>query len=316
MTQRALALAGLLQRVQDAADLRVDQIDHRPVGGPHQAVVAVGQVAVAERARDVVGADLVEAPLEDRLVVQLPLPEGRQWYVLQPLQIARQVVGRRVERVVRVERIHRQQPRPPATGVGLDEGDGLLRAPGGLMVRLPDAGLDEPRSFERLRPMRVWHAAFDQPVRVGVGRRVVFRIAPVGKGLRRPLEVVVAVVAPLLADESRGGVGGAGVQLADQPAVVAGVGQQPADRQLVGGDGLTVLAHARRARVAPGQEAGAAGSAQRVLHEAAVEAHAAGRQGVQVRGADERVPGAAQRVAPLLVGADPEDVRAIGHRPR
>ena len=271
-------------------------------------------MAVAERARDVVGADFVEAPLEDGLVVQLAGSERGERDLVEPVKVAGQVVGRRVERMVRVERVHRQQPRPPAAGVGLDEGDGLLRAPGGLVVRLADADLDETRPLERRGPIRIRDAPLDQPVRVRVGRRVVLRVAPVGKGLGRPLEVVVAVVTPLLADEAGGGVRGADVQLAHQPAVVAGVGQQPGDHQLVGRDGLTVLTHARGARVAPGQEAGAAGCAQRVLHEAAVEAHAAGRQRVQMWGADEWVARAAQRVAPLLVGADPEDVGAVGHR--
>ena len=103
------------------------------------------------------------------------------------------------------------------------------------------------------------------------------------------------------------------MQLARQAAGVARVGEDPRDQPLVLRDRLPVLAGLRGAGIAPGQEAGPRGRAERVLAEGVLEEDAAGGQAVDPGRPHPGVAVAAQRVEPLLVGADPEDVRSL-HR--
>ena len=68
------------------------------------------------------------------------------------------------------------------------------------------------------------------------------------------------------------------------------------DEHLVVGDVLPVLPASRGARVAAGEETGAAGRADRALAQAVLEDGSRRGEAVEIRRADERVPVATQRV--------------------
>jgi len=103
------------------------------------------------------------------------------------------------------------------------------------------------------------------------------------------------------------------VQLPREAAVVALVGQHPRDQHLILRNPLPILAAAGSPWVAPREESRPAGGANGALRVRAVEHHTLRAQPVQVRRIDALVAGTTQRVIPLLVGADPQDVRAIWH---
>ena len=125
------------------------------------------------------------------------------------------------------------------------------------------------------------------------------------------LEVAVPVVDAGLATVECTGQ----VQLADQAAVVAGLGQQARDQ--VGGDlavrpGFAVARVVHPAGIHAGQKAGAAGRADRTLTEGVSEGRARGHEPVEIGRADVRVAQRADGVEALLVGAVPQDVGPAG----
>ncbi len=135
--QRPSPLAGPLQGWQEPADVDVDQVDHRPVSGADQAVVDRTHLAVrVEPERPAVGPAVVDA-LEARLVVELAGHVVGQGDLVEPVEVGGQERGGRVERVVGVEAVEREEPGGFAAGAGLDEADRLVDAPGGLVVLGP-----------------------------------------------------------------------------------------------------------------------------------------------------------------------------------
>ena len=85
------------------------------------------------------------------------------------------------------------------------------------------------------------------------------------------------------------------------------------DGDFVAGYGLSVLSAARGARVASCEETGSAGRADGTLREGGFKEDALFGEAVQVGGVYIRVAITAEGVKALLVGADPEDVRFVGH---
>lgn len=150
-------------------------------------------------------------------------------------------------------------------------------------------------------------ALLPQPEGVLVGLEVG---ADVGR-VMGPVEDVVAVVDARFGDGSDVGMAGRKVQLAGEPAEVAGVGEHAGDEGLVGGHGLAVLASAGGARVAAGQKAGAAGGADRALAVGVLEECAVLGEAVEIGCGDEFVAVAPEGIEALLVGADPADVGAV-----
>jgi hypothetical protein len=98
------------------------------------------------------------------------------------------------------------------------------------------------------------------------------------------------------------------MKLPRQAADVAMLGEEARDEHLVRRDVLPVLAAARGARVAAGQERGARGGRDRALGEGVLEERPLPREAVHVGRPDEAVTVASKRVEALLVGADPEEV--------
>src|SRR3546814_7081165 len=86
------------------------------------------------------------------------------------------------------------------------------------------------------------------------------------------------------------------------------IGEQPRYQAFVGGDRLAVLAASRRARIPPGEEAGAARRTNRALAEGALEQHTLFREAIEMGRLDMIVAVAAERIPSLLIGADPQDI--------
>ena len=104
---------------------------------------------------------------------------------------------------------------------------------------------------------------------------------------------------------------GVDAELADHPGVVAGVAQQPgvadvgelgAQRRLVEGEPVTPP-------VQPGEDAGAAGGADRRGGKGVREVGPPGRQPVHVGSLNDGIPGTAQRIPALVVGLEKKYVR-------
>ena len=64
-------------------------------------------------------------------------------------------------------------------------------------------------------------------------------------------------------------------------------------------------------RVQPRQNGCAAGRAERRRHEGVLEVHAAVRDRVDVRSLDDRIPHESQRVVPVIVGKDEDDIARL-----
>ena len=103
------------------------------------------------------------------------------------------------------------------------------------------------------------------------------------------------------------------MQLTGKPAGVTGIGQQSTDKLLGGRHGLAILAATRGARITPGQKRGATGGAYRALTIRTGKSGALRDQCVNVRRADVRVAQRGNSIRPLLISADPQDVRRRGH---
>ena len=306
--QRALRLTGLLQGVQHAAHLIVDQLDHRVVGGLQRLRVARERRGVdpgfrvpagivrqhrmrdVERASRVAGFALEVHGAQPLLLVQVTRAEQRAGHLLRMEPCA--VLRRWIERLVRVIDVDRGQPRRVGAAPLAHEVDGLLRAPGGLVQLRRHARrvLDQLAQIVALGP---------HPVGIRVAGR------PAVAGRVTPPPVAVAVVAARLGPL----VGARQVQLADQAAVVAGAGQQPGDQRVASAVARVAVAGVLAgAGVGAGQEAGAAGCADRALAERVRPGSAVAPQAVEPRRAHVRVAAGADRVVALLVGADPQDV--------
>ena len=105
-----LDLPGPLKRVEHPPDLFVDEVAHGVVGGAGEAVVALGHLAEAQPSAPLAH-PLIVFPLPDRLILQLPLDVVWERDLVDQLQVPLQVFAGRIERVVRVEDVHREQPR-------------------------------------------------------------------------------------------------------------------------------------------------------------------------------------------------------------
>ena len=226
--------------------------------------------------------------------------------------VAAVVLPGRVEGRMRVIHVYAQQPRLVGRARLADEVDRGFRAPGGLVqlgrgVVLRRRGLHEGAG--QVAPVKVVQQdriGIDA-LRVDPGGVVVLIERPVVAGSVAVLEVAVAVVDARLAP-----VEGAGqVELADQAAVVSGLGQLP--RYQVGGNlavrpGVAVARVVHPAGIHTGQKAGAAGRADGALTEGVSKGRARGHEAVEVGRADVRIAERADRIEALLVGAVPQNV--------
>ena len=280
----------------------VHHLDHRVVGGLE--LLAAVLLGAARRRLEV-----DPGRLQHPLVLQVALTEERARQRFRV--VAAVVLPGRIERRVRVVDVHREQP--GAVALLVDEVDRHLGGPGRLVQLRRDVVLLRRRLHqvaERVRLDRQDGVRIDalrpNPVHIVVAAR------PVVARRVRVLEGAVPVVGADLA-----AVGGAGeVQLADEPAVVADVGEATGDQPLALGEGRVAVAVERDgARVLAGQERSPARRADRRLAVRAGERRPHRRQSVQVRRAHVRVAARPDSVAAQLVRAVPEDVRpAAGHR--
>ena len=197
--------------------------------------------------------------------------------------------------MVWIEAIEAEEPR--VSLVGPNEIDGLLGAPGGLVILGRRTGVDVGRY---LAPVDLVPglALFLQPLGVGV-------FLPVGLRVVRPMEVMVAVVGSILHLAVRTG---GQVQLAGQAAAVAGIREELAHQDFVGRYALPVLPAAGGPRVAPGEKGRPARGADGALAKGIVEGNAFPDEAVEVRGAGMRVAQGIYCVVALLVRADPQYV--------
>ena len=120
------------------------------------------------------------------------------------------------------------------------------------------------------------------------------------------------VVVLALSDEDvpvveAGGVGGQ-VPLADDSGFVAGLAQELWEGLLAAVEGAGVVGESVLVAVLAGEQAGPAGTADGVGHEALREDHARIRQPVDVRGLDQAVPVGADGLIRVVVAHDIDDV--------
>jgi hypothetical protein len=102
------------------------------------------------------------------------------------------------------------------------------------------------------------------------------------------------------------------VQLADQAAVVAGVGEIPGEQALVRWQPDPVGPQAVGVHVLSGHQAAPGRAADRALHVTVLEQRALAGETVEVRRADLGIVVGGERVEPLLVRAEKQDVRLLG----
>ena len=159
------------------------------------------------------------------------------------------VALRRIERRMGIVDVHARQPRGVRHALLAHEFDGALRAPGGLVqLRRHPGGI--------ARQLAEHRAAIAHPV------GVVMALRPVVARRVAVTPVAVAVVRARF----DAAVGAGQMQLADQPAVVAGIRQQPGDqRKAVHETVISVARVVAGAGVGAGQEAGTAGRAYGTL---------------------------------------------------
>ena len=313
---RLVRAPGLLEVRDEPADLVVDLGDEPHVGGDHP----LADLVAAEHLREAV---LVVRGEHRVRVLALGLAPHRGQDVVPAVQVV--VRGGDDVRPVRLDVAQVQAPRRVARL--LDELDGAGRRVGGLAVRLLDAG----------RPVRVLHQppGKDLPV---VSLRGVGPLLPgVGPVVAEPPEVLLVVawlltharmeaVEPVPDVESALGDARAhhalGVEAEPRHPLEVGLhvglpaehGLHPEGTQVVPEGHLAdpernaVPDRAVAADVAPGVEAHPARPADRRLHVGAIETHPARGERVDVRGADRRVPVAAEVVEPKLVRHDEQHV--------
>ena len=273
-------------RLQQPADLVVDEVDHPVVGRLAAVPVVVVQVDVPG-----VGAGALarRGPVRQ---VRRPVADRRGRQVAADIAVV--VVARRRERRVRVDERQIEKERLRVVAV-LQEVDGAVDDPEGVQQFLrqvmraahPGIGGD---------PVRVAgvpgaHAAVGQPLGVVAGVAVV--------GDLHVLEPVPPAARPAPAH----------VALADHLGLVAGRGEFSG--QQVRRRPVAVDAHADRAvggRRGTAHHGAARRHAARTLGVGAGEASAGSGQPIEVRRLQHRVPVDAERVAALLVGEDQDDV--------
>ena len=214
----------------------------------------------------------LQAPLMLK-VARLEVSAGQRVGVVAPVVFVGRVEGR-----VRIERIDAEEPGLARLAIAVDELDRLLRAP----MRLMQMG--RHIVVLRRRLAETAEAGIQMRVAVVVGRSDAARpqdsvvvdalrldplhvlVAPFVAALviMAVLEVVVAVIDALLAAQESAGQ----VQFADESAVVTGIMQRFGNQPILvmAREGLEAVAvDADRAGVHAGQEAGAAGRANRRL---------------------------------------------------
>ena len=232
---------------------------------------------------------------------------GQRRRIVAAVVLPGRVVGR-----VRVVGIHGEEPRRVGVTVAGDEVDGALGAPGRLVQLRRDVvmlrrGRHQPAvARRRVQQLRRIMAFLVQPAGV-----VVLGQRPVVARRVAVLEHAVAVVHARFLRRRRAGQ----VQLAHQPAVVAGVGQRAGDQslgRLRRNHRVAIARIADPAGIHAGEEAGAAGRADGALAVGVRERHGLPHEAVEIRRANVRIPQRADGVEPLLVGAVPEDVGAVG----
>ena len=288
-----------VESVQQPADVAVDLRDHGEVAdlGPHQRLVAGAAAPPLGRERRRLevapGVKLQQVGRGDQRAVRVV--EACDAQVRVGVARPRVEVGQRpVGHEGRVRRRRVAGVRPGGIGVGVGRGavQGVVLAhrlgpdlPHRRVGDLPDVG-----QLAREVP--------GDPRQVGVvvDARLVADLGVLeAVGRVRPAVVAVGV--------------GQEVQLAEVGRAVAEAAQHPRQRFGFLGYGHAHVRDAQARRVSAGQEAQPRWHAQRVLHEALVEPHAAGRQAVDVGRQDLGVAGAADGVVPQLVGVDQQNAR-------
>ena len=283
-----------LHRLQQAADLIVDEVDHPVVGRLTAAAVVLVQIDVPG-----VGADALARHGHARHV-QRPFAHRRLRQVA--IDVAVVVVPRRRERRVRIDERQVEEERLRVVAV-LQEVDGAVDHPERVqqllrqVVRTAHPGVG--RDPVRVARMAVAHAAIDQPLGVVAGVAVIGDLH------------VLEPVAPAARSAP------AHVALADHLGLVAGGGQlacQQVRRRPIG-----VGAHADRT-VGRRRRAAHHGTprrhAARALGIGVREARSLGGQPVEIRGLQHRVARDAQGVAALLVGENQDDVGPVARHGR
>ena len=275
-----IALPGFFKRVQETADIVVDQLDHGVVGGDHVlGVEFLGRTGL-----------VLEVSGDEFLCGDIAVSEGRRRDFGRIVSIA--VLLRGIEGRVGVEDVDAHQPRAFAAFLG-EELDGAVCTPGGLV----QLGRDRCGFFAEIAQ---GVSLCGQPVGVGVaGGKAVFRVVA-------PVEDSVAVIfrarffAAVCAGE---------VEFAAEATVVAAFCEQSCYERCAFTP-LFVAVHAAAdvARVAAGEEAGPARRADGALAEGAGEGNAFFDEPVQVGRVDVGIAEGVNCVEPLLVGTEPENI--------
>lgn len=126
----------------------------------------------------------------------------------------------------------------------------------------------------------------------------------------RPIKNFISIINPFFHHAIRAS---GEVQFAREAARVARIGQEAADEFFRGRHRLPVLAATRRARITPREKRSAARRANGALAIGTRKRHALRYQRIEVRRVDVRIAQRADRVRPLLIRANPEDVRLLRH---
>ena len=316
--QRVLPPPEALQRLPHAAQMMVELRDQPLVGRAHR--------------RDAV---VVLEGLRHFLVLEFAQDRVRGVAPFRGVPRHRQALVGRVHRVVRrgrdvgPMRLHiGQVQHPGCVALRLDEADRLVRRIGGLAVPFlharGQAGMAHLPAVLRVA-RRVRHG--DDVVRPGVLAVIALRAQPIGigaVGLGMVAVVAIDQREPALAQQHGEFVLaieqqalhavriGQHVRLASECQRAAALPKVPTQRDLAHAERHAVVRRAMRGDVAPRVRTHARRPADARLHIGLREAHAARRQRVDVRRAQEGVPRAAEVIPAQLVAHDVEHV-ADGH---
>ena len=103
--ERIMQLAGLFQRIDHASQLNINQIAHRPICRPQQAMIVFAHRFTVEPAF-AVECVVVIVLLDFRFVCQFAGLVVRQGDISQFVQIAFQLVARRIKVMVGIKDVH------------------------------------------------------------------------------------------------------------------------------------------------------------------------------------------------------------------
>ena len=192
--------------------------------------------------------------------------------------------------------------KPRVTALFTNEIDGHIGTPSGLIEFRRNAMLDVGSLWAAIEFVPTG-ALGGEPLGVGVFR-------PVRLWVMGPMKHAITVIDPFF----HHAVGtGCQMKFAGQSAGVPVISQQPANQTFFRRHGLTILTAAGRAGISTSEKGGSAGGTDWALAISLGKGRAAGRHAVDVGSMNMRVAEGVNGVCPLLVGANPKNIRHVGH---